>query len=523
MVSLTAVSPSFFRRPSPNQGSADAIPILVNGTYHLFHLTTPPHTVHHPERLRSYWSHLRSNDLIQWTRDSSPAIVPDEKPANYDSDGAWTGSAVIGPDGNMHIFYTGYNLSQDGKQVIIHAASSDMEGSSFGKYPEPISISSETVANLTSFEDIDFRDPYVLFNEEERQYWMLVATRLSKGPHWTRGCLALLISTDLNTWHLEPEPFFAPNDMFCPECPELFTLPNGKWYLVYSRFASPHAGTVYRVSDTPRGPFRKPKDGSAGRWDGRRWYAAKSCPKARDPSKRVYFGWIADRCEADKKWMWGGDMAYPRQVSAAPDGSLRIEPIKEILSEYFCSEPIFQRSSVTLNSHGAVKKHFLYPASADSGANSPLSTFMSFTFSSSDAASFGVLFYADSDLAGYWLRFTPTQTESGKPLFSISLSLCPPSLDDFWADQYKLYLPREVDGHELVRHDNVSIGEDEPVKVLMIGDALEVFVGGRAISYRFQPKHYDDKGGTLRYGLFVDDGEVTFSSFFSIVSRFLSN
>ncbi|KAE8365457.1 glycosyl hydrolase [Aspergillus caelatus] len=519
MVSFTGVSPSSFRRPSLSQGSADAIPILVNDTYHLFHLTTPPHTIHHPERLRSYWSHLRSRNLIQWSRDDSPSIVPDQDSANHDADGAWTGSAVIGPDGNMHIFYTGYNLAQNGKQVIIHAASPDIEGSSFVKFPEPISISNETVANLALFEDIDFRDPYVLFNQDECQYWMLVATRLLEGPYWTRGCLALLTSTDLNTWHLEPEPFFAPNDMFCPECPELFTLPNGHWYLVYSRFSSPHSGTVYRMSDSPRGPFRKPKDGSAGRWDGRRWYAAKSCPKAGDPSKRVYFGWIADRCEEDKKWMWGGDMAYPRQVTATVDGSLRIEPVEEILSELFRSEPIFQRSSVKLNSLGAVKKHFLYPTSSDSGANSSLPTLMSFKFSSSDVASFGVLFHADADLSGYWLRFTPAQAGSGRPFFTISLSLCPPSLDDFWADQYKLYLPREVDGHELVRHDNVPIGPEEAVKVLMIGDTLEVFVGGRAISYRFQPKHCGGKGGNLRYGLFVDDGEVTFNSFFSVIGN----
>ncbi|KAE8354896.1 glycosyl hydrolase [Aspergillus coremiiformis] len=523
MVSFTAGSALSARRPSSNRGSADAIPILVDDTYHIFHLTTPSHhTIQHPERLRSCWSHLRSKNLIQWSRDNSPNIPPSDGSANHDADGVWTGSAVIGPDGNMHIFYTGYNLSHDGKHVIIHAASSDMEGASFVRFPEPITISHETTANLASFEDIDFRDPYVLFNEDERQYWMLVATRLSEGPYWTRGCLALLTSTDLNTWNLEPEPFFAPNDMFCPECPELFTLPNGKWYLVYSRFASPHAGTVYQMSDSARGPFWKPKDGSAGRWDGKRWYAAKSCPKARDPSKRVYFGWIADRCEADKKWMWGGDMAYPRQVSAAADGSLRIEPVEEILSELFRSKPVFQRPFVKLDSHGAVKKHFLYPTSTNNGATSSLPTLMSFMFSSSDAASFGVLFHADSDLSGYWLRFTPAQAGSGRPIFTISLSLSPPSLDDFWADQYKLYLPREVDDHELVRHDNVSIEQDEPVKVLMMGDTLEVFLGGRAISYRFQPTQHGTKGGNLRYGLFVDGGEVTFSSFFSVVSNTLS-
>ncbi|KAB8228763.1 glycosyl hydrolase [Aspergillus alliaceus] len=519
MVSFSALSPLSSRQPTQNQGSADVTPILVNDTYHLFHLTSPPYPVHRPERRRSYWSHLRSKNLVRWSRDNSPAIAVDNESVNHDASGSWTGSAVIGPDGNMHIFYTAYNLSQDGKQVIIHAASSDMEGSSFVKFQEPISISTDSTENLASFDDGDFRDPYVLFNEYEQQYWMLVATRLSHGPYWTRGCLALLKSTNLSTWNLEPEPFFAPNDVFRPECPELFSLPNGKWYLVYSRLSSPHAGTVYRMSDSLYGPFRKPKDGSSGRWDGRRWYATRSCPKAGDPSKRVYFGRIADRCDSDQKWTWGGDMAYPRQVSATADGSLRIEPVEEILSEFFRTEPVFQRSYVKLNSHGAVKKHFLYPSSADNG----LPTLMSFKFSSSDVASFGVLFHVDYDLSGYWLRFSPTQTGSGRPIFTISLSLCPPSQDEHWSDQYRLYLPpQEVDGHELVRHDNVSIEQNEPVKFLMVGDTLEVFVGGRAISYRFQPNRHGAKGGNLRYGLFVDDGEVIFTSFFSVVSSILS-
>ncbi|KAE8150770.1 glycosyl hydrolase [Aspergillus avenaceus] len=518
MVSFTALSSLTLKRPAPNQKSADAIPILIGDTYHLVHLKAPPHTVHHPERLQSYWSHLRSKDLIHWSSDGSPPIVSGERPAPRDINGAWTGSALIGPDGYMHIFYTGYNLSQE-RQVIIHAASSDIEGSSLVKYPEPISISSATVTNLALFEDIDFRDPYVLFNVEEQRYWMLVATRMLDGP-WARGCLALLTSTDLSTWHLEPDPLFALDDIFCPECPELFTLPNGKWYLVYSRFDAPEAGTVYRVSDAPRGPFQKPKDGSAGCWDGKRWHAAKSYPKAGDPSKRIYFGWIADRSE-NKKGVWGGHMAYPRQVSAAADGSLRIEPAEEILSELFRSGPAFKLPPVRLGPYGAVKKHFLYPTSANPEPGSSSPTLMSFKFSSSDAASFGILFHADPDDSGYWLRFSPTRATPGKPTFTITLSLCSPS-DNFWSDQFRLYMPQVVDGLELVRHNNVFIKQDETIKVLMIGDTLEIFVGGRAISYRFRQDCDEGQGGNTRYGLFVDDGEVTFRSFSSIVSKPLS-
>ncbi|EAU32740.1 conserved hypothetical protein [Aspergillus terreus NIH2624] len=506
MPSAASMSLLRFRRPTRTQGAADAIPILVDEEYHLFHLTTPPGTVHHPERLRSYWSHLRSRDLIAWERDRLPAIVPGEKPSDHDADGAWTGSAVLGPDGTMHIFYTGYNLSLDGKQVIVHAVASDLEASSFVKSPTAISITPKTVGNLACFEDIDFRDPYVLFNDKEREYWMLVATRLSTGPYWTRGCLALLTSTDLMQWNLEAEPFFAPNDMFCPECPELFTLPNGKWYLVYSRFSSPDAGTVYRVGDSPRGPFRKPTDGSSGRWDGRRWYAAKSCPKAGDPSKRIYFGWIADRCSSDNKWMWGGDMAFPRQVFADSDGSLRMEPLSEGLEDIFGSNPPHNVASLHLVSEGRVKTQFLASDALAIESSAPEAYRLSFkVLSAKHTASFGVLLNTDLDLSGYWLRFSPSAIESAKLTFTVSLSHCPPALDDFWADQYKLYLPREADGPELVRHDNVAICEDDLVQVLVTGETVEIFVGGRVLSYRLQTRDPN-----TRLGMFVDDGETTF-------------
>lgn len=68
-------------------------------------------------------------------------------------------------------------------------------GSSLTKPKGPIPVVSKQ--GLAAFESIDFRDPYVFWNAAEEKYWMLVATRLAKGPHWTRGAVALLTSSDL--------------------------------------------------------------------------------------------------------------------------------------------------------------------------------------------------------------------------------------------------------------------------------------------------------------------------------------
>lgn len=491
-----------YSRVSPARAAADAIPLLVEDTYHLFHLTTPPFTRHHPPRLRSSWWRLRSTDLVNWRRDPQPSIRPGDKDAP-DADGAWTGGAVLGPDSNMNIFYTGYNLSKGGKQVILRATSSDKHGESgFGAGRE-IQFEGNGRALL---EDIDFRDPYIFYNESESRYWMILASRLAKGPYWTRGCIALLTSPDLETWTFEPTPLYSPNDMFCPECPELFTLPNGKWYLVYSRFQAPDSGTVYRVADSPYGPFRVPRDGSHGRLDGRRWYAAKSCPKAGDPSRRVFFGWAGDFVDEEGKWLWGGDLGVPREVSADERGNLQVCVVPGVAE-------LFRQTSSPLPLKAA-------PAEINlSSIGSTISSFpemqedkdllIHFNIAHCDAHSCGMVLQADGTEKGHRLRFSPTHNA-----YSVALMTDLAPLDDFWADQYDLHLPRPVDGPELVRHENVDLKGG--VTMFIRGQVVEVFCGGRSTTYRLPlpatkgPSELaaESTGKTHRIGWFVEDGEV---------------
>ncbi|KAK8192934.1 glycosyl hydrolase [Phyllosticta capitalensis] len=481
---IPGLSSNGYSRASPAQASADAIPLLVDGTYHLFHLTTPPDTVHHPGRLRSSWSRLRSDDLRTWTRDAEPAITPGKNASGPDADGAWTGSAIIGPNNAMHIFYTGYNLSQSGRQVILHAVSSDKHGTHFTKSSSPITITSAP-SHRAAFEAIDFRDPFVFFHAPTSLYWMLVATRLSTGPHWTRGCLALLTSPDLSSWALDPAPFYAPNDLLCPECPELFPLPNGKWYLVYSRFTAPDAGTVYR---------------------------------------------------RDGKWLWGGDLCLPREVSANADGTLRKEPVREALDALMLDQNHVDSASTlparfALSAVGSTATRFL-----DVPRTSTHSAYLlSFTIvSQPTASSFGVLLRNDASLRGHRLSFRPLSLPAPAPAqqyYSITLQTDLAPLDDFWADQYSLYVPRGVDGPELVRHDAVALDGDAVVRLLVQGDVVQCFVGGRGITFRLgrgaedvdgvgaekdgladgeAVKQASDEHAVKELGFFVQDGDVVF-------------
>ncbi|KAH7140525.1 hypothetical protein B0J13DRAFT_624410 [Dactylonectria estremocensis] len=278
----------------------------------------------------------------------------------------------------------------------------------------------------------------------------------------------------------------------------LFALPNGRWYLVYSRFHAPGAGTVYRVADNPRGPFRVSRDGSHGRLDGRRWYAAKSCPKAGDPASASRLAWL-----------WGGDLAIPREMYADEHGHLRIEVERGLRDFLWRTSTTVCPSSAApglyLCSLGSTATHFPELGSVTLRRD----PFIDFTVAACDAHSFAVMIQTDPSGKGHRLMFSP----SGSGLFSVSLWTDFPPLDDFWADQYGLHLPRPIDGPELVRHDNVSdnVSLIEGVFLFLRGQAIEAFCGGRSLSFRLpKPSPWAEASGAemRRFGWFVEDGMV---------------
>lgn len=89
----------------------------------------------------------------------------------------------------------------------------------------------------------DFRDPHVVWVEEENRYWMLVSTWRGQGD-WT-AVLKLYTSSDLKTWEYGGVYYDdAVNGDFM-ECPTLLRY-NGYWYLSY--FQKAVDGTNARVT-----------------------------------------------------------------------------------------------------------------------------------------------------------------------------------------------------------------------------------------------------------------------------------
>lgn len=466
---------SIFHRPEHAAAAGDPIPFAIDGVTHLFYLSSPPGTLDYPERVRTSWQHVSTTDFTEW-REHPPAVEPGPVGA-YDGGGIWTGS-VVEHDGTCYLFYTGHHVGAANPQTICLATSTDLE--TFTRVE-----GNPLVPPPAQFDPIDWRDPYVFFNDDEGLWWMLIATRSVTGPAARRGVIALATSPDLLTWTVEPDPLYAPGTTFCPECPELWPL-DGRWYLVYSRF-SESVGTLYRVADTPRGPFRVPADEMLG---GRRWYAAKSAPL--DAGSRSAFGWVHDfTTEGGRpRWLWGGDFTAPRVLTAdaAAGGALavRLHPAVEAGLQASGS-PVEGRLDAVGGAAQAVLGEALAAASA-----------LDCTFETDgDPAQFGLALAEDADGDGWWITFDRT---SGR----VRLAREPRPLDDFWADltgRGRAY--REVDGPVVAEARYHTGLTRHRLLVLLSGEVLELYVDDRvALSHRI------DRSRPLHPLAFVVDGGV---------------
>ena len=306
-----------FTRYADGSPLGDVIPFFDEGTYHIFSLTPPPGTLYFPERLRTTWRHLRSTDLISWEQ-LPDALTPggDDEP---DRDGVWTGSVIRVGD-VYNIFYTGHSLERAVPQSVCRATSRD--GTHWAKDPDnPVSV-----PDLERFEGKDWRDPFVFWNEVEERYWMLVSSRSLSHPAPAARCSS---SANFRRPRLLEPRRSTVRDLSHP-------LPRVPGDLSAGR----------QVGDGLLPVHRPPRDclpscrGIAGPWrqfsaegpDGPNWYAAKSLTD--DGGRRIAFGWVPDRDPAPPagsgKWLWGGDLAVPRELRLSDEDHLGVSLPNEV-------------------------------------------------------------------------------------------------------------------------------------------------------------------------------------------------
>lgn len=298
--------------PTPDDAFvADVMPITNNGKLELYYLYETTHNIqaYHP-------IHKFSTDNFYKYEDEGLAVPTGI--ATEPDVAIGTGSFFKAKDGLYHCFYTGHNdaFAAQGKpkECVLHAVSRD--AITWEKLKDEVLYAPEGYSNN------DFRDPQLLWSDDENCYWLLVATREEANG----GIVAKFTSTDLKNWTFKG-PLYAPHKQWMLECPDLFKM-GDKYYLFFSW----DCVTYYAVGKTMNGPFTAPKDNVL---DGTNFifYAAKT---AELKGKRYLCGWLG-RSQEEKfdngKYQWAGNMLI-HQLVQHEDGSLGVK-MPESINEYF--------------------------------------------------------------------------------------------------------------------------------------------------------------------------------------------
>ncbi|MBU3110160.1 glycoside hydrolase family 32 protein [Clostridium lacusfryxellense] len=259
------------------------------------------------------WSLFTTNDFYSYKNVN--AVIPYSQNTSDQDIALGTGSVIKDKDGLYHAFYTGHNPTKVPKEAIMSATSNDLKN--WTKIPANTFFPSE------QYSADDFRDPYVIYNEDYKQYWMLITTRQNN-----KGVIALYTSPDLKKW--ADEGILFTNDMGNDsnmECPTLIKY--GKyWYLTFSDQSAQRV-VHYRIAKDSKGPFNKPK---LDYFDGNGFYAGR----LEKDSKNLYmFGWTPTKVNYDdaEKYDWAGNLVV-HQIKQQENGELYPSPIEKIVKKF---------------------------------------------------------------------------------------------------------------------------------------------------------------------------------------------
>ena len=288
----------------------DPMPFFDNGKMNIFYLQDGRNTNqgYHPINLmqtENYYEYDEKGTVIPFT---NSIFEPDYS--------LGTGTVIKDKEGLYHFYYTGHNSSKSSGleyyEKIQHATSTDLIN--WTKHPEDGFYGGHN----------DFRDPYVLYMEEDNCYWMLVTTR-----HLNSGVLKLYKSTDLKHWNYDSVFYDNGNETYNMECPTLIKYGN-YWYLTFSEQGG-HRVMHYRYTDSLSKPWIVPE---VDYLDDIGFYAGRL--EKDDQGKMYAFGWCATKVgELDQgDFDWGGNLVTHEIVQKTNGelGTKLIDSIKNKIS-----------------------------------------------------------------------------------------------------------------------------------------------------------------------------------------------
>jgi beta-fructofuranosidase len=303
----------FAKPPAPSTWVGDLMPMGNGDTIELYFLADErdgrPGGFHpiHKFSTADLLHYRYDGEAIPWARDPGEPDLA-----------IGTGSVIV-INGTCHAFYTGHNPrnwnSPRPVETVMHAVSAD--SITFTK------IKGDTFHAPPRYEQNDFRDPFVFWNAQAGEYWMLIAARKTFG----RGVIAVFRSADLSHWTLREPPLYEPYTGWMLECPDLFEM-GGRWYLIYSDIDDRYAH--YVMSESPAGPWHRPPGDDT--FDGQAFYAPKTAALG---GKRYLFGWIPTKDgERDENgYGWGGNLGA-LEIHQNDDYTLSVK-MPEPFSGYF--------------------------------------------------------------------------------------------------------------------------------------------------------------------------------------------
>lgn len=258
------------------------------------------------------WSLFTTNNFYEY--DDIGEVIPYSKNTQDQDLALGTGSVIKDNNGLYHAFYTGHNPNKMPKEAIMHATSEDKIN--WTKIPEDTFFASE------QYSSDDFRDPYVIYNEDYKEYWMLITTRKDNV-----GVIALYTSDDLKIW--EDQGVFFTNDMGTDsnlECPTLIKY-GGYWYLSFSD-QWPNRVTHYRIASDSKGEFNILE---MDHFDGKGFYAGRM---EKDSENLYIFGWTPTKeMYSDlENYDWAGNLVV-HQLMQGKNGELYPVPIYNVIEK----------------------------------------------------------------------------------------------------------------------------------------------------------------------------------------------
>ena len=199
----------------------DCMPYYHNGRFYLFHQRDTRNPGPLVESEPFGWALAVTEDFVTYV-DHGEALARGDNDAQ---DQFIYAGSIFGEEGRFTAMYTGFNRDYVGTgkaaQVLMRAESDDLlHWRKTGR---------RLVEPQPGYDPDEWRDPWVIRDEENHRYVMLIGTRKLEGGKIATGCIVWFTSTDMEHWTFEGD-FWAPGLFYVQEMPEIFSgMAGGTW------------------------------------------------------------------------------------------------------------------------------------------------------------------------------------------------------------------------------------------------------------------------------------------------------